>query len=501
MSEQTFVDFGQRTAQLAAEHPHAPAAVFVSRDGESALTWHELDAGSNRVAHALAAAGIDARSPVVLLLPTCPEHFVAALAVWKLGGRVLPLNARLPARELDAILALATPAAVVSDRQQMIAWRSDRALPVEPPPSPGRRPGRAIASGGSTGRPKIILDPAPWVRAPGAAGGTLGAAIGMRPRQVQIVAGPLYHTGSFSWSHWGLFDDHTLVVLERFDAQLALDVIASHRVNWGVLVPTMMSRIAALPSCDERAFESLHAFWHAAAPCPPGLKRAWIELVGPTRLYEVYGSTEGAGVTVIDGESWLSRPGSVGRPLASEIRILGEDDSDVAPGEIGEVFMCRRAPIFGELSLEYPAYEYLGHPPAKTKDGFTTVGDMGWLDEDGFLYIADRRSDMIVSGGANVYPAEVEAALAEHGAVEDVVVVGLPDDDLGKRVHAVLQIRRGAPEPAPEELDAFVCERLTRYKVPRSYEFVGRVPRDEAGKVRRARLAEERRTRAFARLW
>jgi bile acid-coenzyme A ligase len=281
----------------------------------------------------------------------------------------------------------------------------------------------------------------------------------------------------------GLFEDHTLVLFEKFDAARVVDAIERHRVNFGFLAPTMMQRIIRLPGIEERDFSSVEAFFHTAAPCPPWLKRAWIELLGAEKLYEGFGATEAVGSCRIRGDEWLEHPGSLGRPVNCDLAILDEEWRPVPAGEVGEIFMRPHA--------ERATYEYIGSDPAKTTpEGFVSVGDMGWVDADGYLFLADRRTDLIITGGANVYPAEVEAALSEHPGIADVAVIGLPDEEWGKRVHAVVQL--GATPLTVAELDAHCRERLASYKAPKTWEFVDALPRDEAGKIRRLALVAER---------
>jgi bile acid-coenzyme A ligase len=219
------------------------------------------------------------------------------------------------------------------------------------------------------------------------------------------------------------------------------------------------------------------------APSPEWLKRAWIDWLGPEKIYEAYGGTERSGGTMISGTEWLARPGSVGRPTGGRrIRVLRPDGSECAPGEVGEIFML---PPGGQGST----YRYVGAEAKATADGWETLGDLGHVDADGYLYVVDRRTDMIVTGGANVYPAEVEAALDAHPAVRSSCVVGLPDDDLGQRVHAIVD----APAPPDEaDLREHLARHLVRYKIPRSFEFVDEPLRDDAGKVRRSALREAR---------
>jgi bile acid-coenzyme A ligase len=219
------------------------------------------------------------------------------------------------------------------------------------------------------------------------------------------------------------------------------------------------------------------------APSPPWLKRAWIGWLGPERIYEAYGGTERIAGTMISGAEWLAHPGSVGKPtLGRRIRILDEQGNDCPPRAIGEVFMM---PAGGRGST----YRYLGAEPTTTREGWETLGDMGYLDEEGYLYLVERKSDMIVTGGANVYPAEVEGAIDFHPRVRSSAVIGLPDEDLGLRVHAIVDAPEGVSE---EDLRAHLAERLVRYKIPRSFEFVAEPLRDDAGKVRRSALRDAR---------
>jgi bile acid-coenzyme A ligase len=247
--------------------------------------------------------------------------------------------------------------------------------------------------------------------------------------------------------------------------------------------PIIMRRIILLPGIQGRDLSSIQAIQSSAAPCPEWLKRAWIDLIGAEKVHEVYGSTEGIGATMIRGDEWLEHPGSVGRPVSCELRILDEEGNDLPAGEVGEIFMR-------PLAEGGPTYRYIGAPAAKaTPDGFASIGDLGWLDDDGYLYIADRRTDMIVSGGANVYPAEVEAALSEHPALADCAVVGQPDEEWGRRVHAIIQPHDPDNPPSVAELDRHCRERIASYKVPKTWEFVHELPRNEAGKIRRSALA------------
>jgi bile acid-coenzyme A ligase len=269
--------------------------------------------------------------------------------------------------------------------------------------------------------------------------------------------------------------------MNRFDPEEALRLIERERVEWVCLVPTMMHRIWSLPPEVRARYDlsSLRTVVHLGAPCPPWLKHAWIDWLGPERILEVYAGTEGAAI-LITGEEWLSKPGSVGKAPPEALSIRDEEGNACRPGVVGEIFFAAETAT---------RFHYIGADPRLDDAGRMSLGDLGYLDEDGYLFLSDRRTDMILRGGANIYPAEVEAALIEHPAVSDAVVLGLPCEDYGARVHAIVQPAKELPV---EEIDAFVRARLTGYKCPESYEMVEAALRDEAGKVRRAALRGER---------
>ena len=474
------MSIGRALGWLADQAPDRPAVTDATRS----LTRRELDRESNRLARAFAERGVGQDDLVTIGLPNGVDFYLACAAVWKLGATPQPVSARLPASELAGLVELADPSLLVGvelpGRDSVPAGfdagdHDDASLPDRWAAS-----WKAPTSGGSTGRPKLILSGTPAQVDP-----TVPAVPYMPRDGVQLVPGPLYHNGPFIYSMRGLLSGHSLVVMERFDAEGVLRLVERHRVTWMLLVPTMMQRIWRLPEPVRTSYDvsSVEQVLHLGAPCPPWLKRAWIDWLGPERVLEVYAGTESQGVTVIDGVEWLHRPGSVGRPaLGSAFRILDEHGRDVPPGTVGEVFMM---PAGGPGST----YSYRGAEP-RSVDGWESLGDLGSQDEDGYLYLADRSADLILSGGANVYPAEVEAALDEHPAVRSSAVVGLPDEDLGERVHAVVDVAEADVTEA--ELLAHVARRLVRYKVPRTIELVREPVRDEAGKVRRSALRTAR---------
>ncbi len=494
------VSFGRRLTDLAQAKPDATVITLAHQDGtEDTLTYAELEAWSNRAARLFAAKGLDATSMLCIGIHNSLEHYAASYGAWKLGACTLPLSPRMPDIEFEGITSLVDKKLVIADRPHSsgddahlrkadITALRHAATDASALPDITAHPGKAIGSGGSTGRSKIIVDPKPWARQTGE---TLLGHVGMRPGQVQLVAGPLYHNSPFSWSHYGIFDEHHIVVMERYDAALAMDLIERHGVQFGFLAPTMMMRIVRLPDVDRRDFSSIESIFVTAAPCPPWLKHRWIELTAPEKIMEAFGSSEAAGACLIRGDEWLKHPGSVGKPSGAELKILDDAFNEVPQGEVGEIF-------FRPASHPAPTYYYIGSPPAKhTPDGFISVGDLGYLDPDGYLFLSDRRVDLIIRGGANIYPAEVEASLTEHPDIADAAVIGIPHDELGKTVHAIVEPRPGATIDE-QALRAWMKQRLTSYKLPESYEFMPQLPRDQSGKIRRSQLARERETMKVA---
>ncbi|HKQ64912.1 MAG TPA: AMP-binding protein, partial [Methylomirabilota bacterium] len=340
---------------------------------------------------------------------------------------------------------------------------------------------KAPTSGGSTGRPKLIVatQPATWESVEGFAN-----LLRIPPDGVHLVTGPLYHNGPFLTSLLALLRGNRVVIMERFDATAALALIEQHRVDWIYAVPTMMHRIWRLPERERRRFDvsSLRVLFHMAAPCPAWLKQAWIDWLGGERILELYGGTEAQAITFVTGDEWVAHRGSVGRVILGEMVVLDASGNALPPGEVGEIWM-RRGPD------EPPSYQYIGAKPKSRPGNWESLGDMGWKDADGYVYLSDRDTDMILVGGANVYPAEIESALDEHPTVTSSCVIGLPDDEYGNVVHAIVQ---AASPMTPAELEEFLRAKLTKYKRPRTYEFVSEPLRGDDGKVRRSALRAQR---------
>jgi bile acid-coenzyme A ligase len=474
--------FPARFTQLATAHGHRPALTF----GDTTLSFDELQERATTLAHHLDTLGVGLDDFVTVGEPNSIEFVVTCVAAWQVGAIPQPVSSQLPRHELDTVIALADPALVVGVE---VDDRPFLPRGFRPPPTPAgvdalddriASAWKAPMSGGSTGRPKLIVsgDPAAWSEPLGAMATILGA----RDNNTMIMPGPLYHNGPFVWTFYSLLAGSHVVLLPRFDAEATLRAIEDHGGEAMYLVPTMMQRIWKLPEDLRLGYDvsSLKVAFHLAEPCPQWLKRAWIDWLGPDVIWELYAGTEGQAITVLDGHDWLAHPGSVGRLISGEIRICDHDGNDLPAGEVGEIFMR-------SVGRDTPTYRYVG-AETRSLDGWESLGDMGSMDEDGFVYLSDRRTDMILVGGANVYPAEVEAALNEHPAVRSAGVIGLPDADKGNRIHAIVE----ADADIEDDLGAFLAGRLVRYKLPRTYEFVAVPLRDDAGKVRRSALRAER---------
>jgi bile acid-coenzyme A ligase len=474
MGSTGLVSIAERLAEMAVSHPDR----VLLECGEAVRTASEVETNSNRLANHFARLGVKESDFVTLALPNCVEFIESVFATWKLGATPQPVSPRLPGTELEAVVDLADPSLVIGVDPSRIPNRTvlpiDFTVPAATPttrqPIRFSRFNRAPTSGGSTGRPKLIIDRRPAAVYDDPMLPTNGAT---------VIPGPMYHAAPFQMATRSIMRGNHTVMFPKFDPEAVLAAVARTEAQFLYSVPTMLSRMWKLDpqKRDRHDLSSLKVLLHTAAPCPEWLKREWIGKVGDV-LTELYASSEGAVKLTIRGNEWLTHPGSVGKPRGDDrIKILDDDGNEVPTGTIGNVYM---------RSMGERDFEYRGAERTDTADGFTTVGDMGHVDAEGYLYLADRRSDLIIRGGANIFPAEVEAALEEHPSVRSVAVVGIPDDDLGKRVHAVIDAPNGADEAA---LRSFIAGRLVAYKCPETYEFVDGPVRDEAGKVRRLALA------------
>ncbi len=477
--------FGTLIGQLAQSAPGRPALTC----DDVTITRAEFEARTNRLARVYRDLGARQDSLVTIGLPNGIGYLEAMIAAWKLGATPQPISSRLPSAERRAIVELANPSLVVGvdpseapGRPTVPAgFEPDASVPAGPLPPAIASSFKAPTSGGSTGRPKLIVA---TQRAVWEALSDYATLLRMVDNGVHLVTGPLYHNGPFTASALALLKGNHVVVMPRFDAERALALVERHRVDWMYAVPTMMHRIWRLPEAERTRFDlsSLRVVFHMAAPCPPWLKEAWINWLGGERILELYGGTEAQAITFITGAEWLAHRGSVGRPLFGEMRILDADGNQLPPGQVGEIWMRRGADA-------PPSYRYVGATAKARPDNWESLGDMGWTDEDGYVYLSDRETDMILVGGSNVYPAEIEAALEEHPQVVSSCVIGLPDDEYGSVVHAIVQ---SAAPLTPSALEEFLGARLVKYKRPRTYEFVSTPLRGDDGKVRRTALRAER---------
>jgi len=486
---ENLVSPGRAIHEHALGKPDEVVLVCACADGRDvSLTRREFDEWTNRVAHLLLARGVGVGDFVAIVLPNCLEHIVATFGVFKAGGAPMPIAYRMPAAERDELQAMANAKAIFSDIEELAgitraAMAELNEWPATPPPDVIPQPYKAVASGGSTGRPKLIIATAAFAY-PDRQNPT-ATLLRLLANDMMYSPGPFYHNAPFLFTLVNLYIGGRALINERFDAARALELIEKYRPEVLNLVPTHMQRMLREPDIARRDLSSVRMLWHLAAPCPAWAKEGFIELLGPERVWELWGATEMTGITTISGSEWLTHRGSVGRCPATEIRILDENRKELPPGEVGE--------IFTRFGAAPPGYAYLGSKPLPmTDDHFASVGDMGYVDEEGYMYLCDRRVDLIITGGANVFPAEVEEVISSHPGVRDVAVVGLKDDDLGRRVYAVIEPRDMAACPAVMELDALCRQRLAGYKVPRGYEFIAQLPRNDAGKIRRLDLRKER---------
>jgi len=495
----------------AQEYGDEPA--LIDEFGET--SWRELDERVNRLANALRAAGLRNGDTLSILSENRREYFEIIVASTHCGLRYVPMNWHWVAEELAYVLADSDSRAFVAGARFAALARETLTRDDCPELSVALAAGGGAGDGlsayedflagaaasepeeqalgapmfytsGTTGRPKGVVSsalsgtqPVELMKLVGAAiAGGLGLPLGGRT----LLEGPVYHSAQWAFSYLPLLAGSSVLMRHKFDAAEALRLIDEYGVTNVHLVPTQFVRFLRLDEKIKTRFDgsSLKAVWHGAAPCPHDVKRAMIEWWGP-KIYEYYGSTEGAVISTISSEEWLVRPGSVGRPLGSvEVRVIREDGSVAGPGEEGQLYFRN------QLGTDFAYHK----DPEKTRDahlepGVFTVGDVGYLDSDGFLFMSDRKIDMIISGGVNIYPAEIEGVLVGHAAVADAAVFGVPNEEYGEEVKAVVELTPGhAPsEDLAQELIARCRAHLAGYKAPRSIDFAEKLPRHPTGKL------------------
>ncbi len=498
---------------IAVATPDKPAIIMYPSG--TVVTFGELEARANRLAHLFRAAGLVEGDAVAILMEN-NEHMHAVMwAARRAGLYYVPINTHLTAAEAAYIIDNSAAKAIVGSGKlkdtlaglgaelpnglppvlliagQLDGWQSYPECVADQSDTPidDEIEGDLLQySSGTTGRPKGIKRALPHIP-PSEVPGLMSALVSfwMHPDAVYLSPAPLYHTAPSVWSMQTQAGGITTVVMERFDAEGALDAIARHRVTHGQFVPVMFTRMLKLPPDVRTSYDvsSLERVMHAAAPCPVEIKKQMIDWWGPI-VDEYYASSEAHGSTLIAAEEWLAHPGSVGRPMAGALHIVGEDGNELPPGQPGEIYF--------EGGFDF---EYLNDPAktASSRDprGWKTVGDIGYVDEDGFLYLTDRRHHMIISGGVNIYPQEAENMLVTHPKVMDAAVFGIPDDEMGQSVKAAVQTvdPSDATDQFAAELLTWLRERLAHYKCPRSISFEAQLPRTDTGKLYKQELIKQ----------
>ncbi|CPW33265.1 acyl-CoA synthetase [Mycobacteroides abscessus] len=500
----------------AAQFPDKPAVVMAGSG--ATLTYGELGRQSRRLARHWYDSGLRKGDHVALLSDNVPEVFVVYWAALRSGLYITSVNHHLAPAEVSYIVndsgssALVVAAGVreqaeaILDDTPAVTLRlafggdvrgydsyedaldgaSDEPLPAQPAGSD------MLYSSGTTGRPKGIKVPLTdrQVDEPNPFAMLFAHLYGFDAETVYLSPAPIYHAAPLRFCGFVQSMGGTAVVMERFEAEEALAAIEKYRITHSQWVPTMFVRMLKLPkeTRDRYDVSSLKVAVHAAAPCPVEVKQSMIDWWGPI-LYEYYSSTEGNGVTFIDCATWLKRPGSVGSAALGVLHICDDTGAELPAGEAGLVYFERE-----ELPFSYhnddEKTRSACHP---AHDTWTTTGDIGYVDEDGFLYLTDRKAFMIISGGVNIYPQEIENALALHPAVLDVAVIGVPDAEMGESVKAVVQPAdsSAAPRELAAELTDFLRGRIARYKVPRSFDFTDTLPRTPTGKLAKGLLRQK----------
>jgi bile acid-coenzyme A ligase len=482
----------RRIADIARAEPDRPAIFgFDAHLAEQVLSWREFADRVADTADALRAAlDRSARSCAVVPAGNTLPAAIGIAAALTAEVPVFPLNPATPQAERDALLRLLGRRfahGYLMDAQ-LRPQRIDLPAGPEPPADADASASASasavaylLATGASTGIPKISARPGPLRYDPVRTPSLVIRQTGWRAGQRQLIVGPLYHAAPFTAFLDALLDSNTVVLQSLFAPRWTAELVRRYAIEWLQLTPTHMREILRLPDLNPAGFASLRAMLHTAARCDADTKRGWIDLLGPDRVYELYGATEGIGVTLVRGDEWLARPGTVGRGFLTQIRILGDTGNPIPPGSTGTVFM--RTPQRVGRS------DYVNDQAIRTTpDGFATVGDRGRLDRDGYLYLEPRDHDTINVGGEKVDPDEVEAALRDHPAVVDAVAVAVPHGTLGSVVGAHVVLHPGV-SVRKAELAAHCGRRLAGYKIPRQFTFTDQVPRSPAGKVQRWRLA------------
>ena len=512
-------------AILTAEHARDRGATVALIDDRRSVTWSELDERVNRLVNALRSRGLTTGDTIAVVVGNQCEWFEMAQACAHGGWTYVPVNWHWVADELAYVFADAGAKAVVVedrfDEAVSAALADPRGAAVEvvigvhtPSDSALRNDTRfvdfeTLLSGGDPTEPADQMLGGPMFYTSGTTGrpkgvrGMLSGGLAMTPDIMKLVAagfsnfvpipgrtllcGPFYHSAQWAFSFLPMINGSAVVMQHKYDSAGVLDLIDRHQCTNVHLVPTQMKRLLDLPDDVRSSFtgSSLVVAWHGAAPCPPAVKRGIIEWWGP-KVTEYYGSTEGSIISVIPADEWLRKGGSVGKPLDSVEVIVVDDEGNRVVGS-GEGTLYFRNKMGTDFTYHNDEEKTRS---AHLEPGVFTTGDVGYIDDEGYLWLSDRKIDMIISGGVNIYPAEIEGVLAAHPSVEDVAVIGVPDDEFGESVKALVQVAEGvAPtDDLVAELIAHCRGLLAGYKAPRSIDFVAHIPRTGTGKIQKQPL-------------
>lgn len=491
--------------QIAQQTPQKPAVIM--EPSGIAMSYGELEARANQAAQLFRSLGVKRGEAVAFCLENCPAVFEFCWGAQRAGLYFVPISSRLTPAELAYIVedsgarVLLTSANVAAARGEVAkltgdvvrfttgeaingyqAWTPSLAAQPDSPIGDESRGMVMFYSSGTTGRPKGVAPAAPSdepADTPELLPQLVGHLLGATADSIYLTPAPLYHAAPLGWTMAIQRLGATTVILEKFDAELALDVIERQRITAAQFVPTHFVRMLKLPEEVRKAKDvsSLKAVIHAAAPCPIPVKEAMIDWWGPI-VQEYYAGSEGNGMTFISTPEWLGHKGSVGKAVFGTVHICSEDGDELPPRSEGLVY------FEGGNDFSYH------NDPEKTREvrnkhGWSTLGDIGWMDEDGYLYLTDRKSFMIISGGVNIYPQEIENVLVHHPKVMDAAVVGGPDPEMGERVIAVIQPvdMADAGDELAAELNSYCRQHLSGVKIPRQIDFMAELPRAQTGKL------------------
>ncbi|MGQ0893966.1 AMP-binding protein [Acinetobacter johnsonii] len=493
--------------------PDKPACIFANT--KQVLNYKQMNDLANQCANLFRKHGLKRGDVVSILLENSIDIFTVAWGAQRSGLYLTAISCKTSAKDLayilensetkmvivsECLVETALEALKVGDLEHVFLYSTgpntsiasfNQALNQSSTQeikdtSPG---GDMLYSSGSTGRPKGIRpalpvgsleQPVPIM--------SMGSGLyHMNQDTVYLSTSPLYHAAPLRWALAVHRFGGTVVIMDKFDAEKTLDLIEDYQVSHATFVPTHFIRLLNLPESRRNKFDksSLKAVIHAAAPCPVPVKQAMINWWGPI-IHEYYSGTEQCGITALDSNEWLKKPGSVGKAVLGTIKVLDENQNELSPGQVGDIYFA-----------DGPKFEYYKDPEktktAYSKQGWSTLGDIGWVDEEGYLYLTDRKNFMIISGGVNIYPQEIENLLMTHSDINDVAVFGIPDNEMGEKVVAVIQLKdsslAGAEEA--EKLKKFVRHALGGVKCPQIFEFCTNFPREATGKILKRKLIED----------